>query len=373
MKVLYTSVYRDGTGYANAAISNILALEAAGVDVVCRPITLTGVKDKVSPVAHLENKDTQGIDVCIQHILPSLFEYRAGVKNIGFFEWETNHFRKSNWAKYCNLMDEIWVPCKHNQQAAWDSGVTVPVRIVPHACDPKKFEQVLARLDIPEIKDKFVFYTIAEMTKRKNFATLIRGYYSAFTSRDNVILLIKTNVPGKDESESLGHIKSMCEEIKKQMHLYKNHEMYPKIAIITRRLTEEELNRLHITADCFVLPSRGEAWCIPAHDAMGFGNPVLVSNHGGFIDLVGDSASKDLLIKGQMTNCFGMSEMFSDLYTGDEEWFEPNIPDLISKMKHVKHTYGTRLNHDAYGSVCQQALSFNYENVGEISKEALNA
>jgi len=33
MKVLYIGHYRDGTGWGNAAVNNILAMDAAGIDV----------------------------------------------------------------------------------------------------------------------------------------------------------------------------------------------------------------------------------------------------------------------------------------------------------------------------------------------------
>ena len=39
MKVLYISNYMDGTGWGNAAINNILALDSVGVEVVPRAIT----------------------------------------------------------------------------------------------------------------------------------------------------------------------------------------------------------------------------------------------------------------------------------------------------------------------------------------------
>ena len=39
MKVLYIGHYKDGTGWGNAALNNILALNSAGVDVVPRAIT----------------------------------------------------------------------------------------------------------------------------------------------------------------------------------------------------------------------------------------------------------------------------------------------------------------------------------------------
>ena len=40
MKVLYIGNYRDGTGWANACINNILALDSVGVDVVPRAIPI---------------------------------------------------------------------------------------------------------------------------------------------------------------------------------------------------------------------------------------------------------------------------------------------------------------------------------------------
>ena len=40
MKVLYIGCYRDGTGWAQAAIDYILAMDSAGIDVVPRAIKL---------------------------------------------------------------------------------------------------------------------------------------------------------------------------------------------------------------------------------------------------------------------------------------------------------------------------------------------
>ena len=57
MKVLYIGHYKDGTGWGNAALNNILALNSAGVDVVPRAITYEE-KDKVKneTIEKLEQK-----------------------------------------------------------------------------------------------------------------------------------------------------------------------------------------------------------------------------------------------------------------------------------------------------------------------------
>ena len=69
MKVLYIGHYKENGGWAQAATDQILALDRAGVDVVCRNVTLTQNKQNVHPkLIELENKSSQGCDVCIQHI-----------------------------------------------------------------------------------------------------------------------------------------------------------------------------------------------------------------------------------------------------------------------------------------------------------------
>ena len=70
MKVLYLGHYKEGTGWANAAINNILALNKQDVDLVTRNVRLTKETNVPEEILELEKKDLQNIDVCIQHVLP---------------------------------------------------------------------------------------------------------------------------------------------------------------------------------------------------------------------------------------------------------------------------------------------------------------
>lgn len=57
MKVLYIGHYREFGGWSQAATDNILALDAVGVDVVCRNVTLTEDKKDIHPrLLELEKK-----------------------------------------------------------------------------------------------------------------------------------------------------------------------------------------------------------------------------------------------------------------------------------------------------------------------------
>jgi hypothetical protein len=107
MRVLYVGCYRDGTGWAKAAEDYVLALDAAGVDVVPRPLKLNDVDHRPHPrVAELERKSAAGCDVCVQHTLPHLYDFNGRfAKNVAMYATETSHFRSSAWADRINLMD----------------------------------------------------------------------------------------------------------------------------------------------------------------------------------------------------------------------------------------------------------------------------
>jgi glycosyltransferase involved in cell wall biosynthesis len=130
------------------------------------------------------------------------------------------------------------------------------------------------------------------MTRRKNLVAILRAFYSAFSVRDDVALVIKTNVPGKTPDEANDILRQTIEDIKKSLHIYVRHPYYPPVVCITDFLSEQKLDQLHSACDVFVLASHGEAWGIPSHDAMGFGKPVILSNWGSFPELTYAQANK---------------------------------------------------------------------------------
>ncbi len=391
MKVAYLSVYRDGTGYSNAAINNILALATTKHDVVCRPITLSSAKIGPTPesLRKFEEKDLQGVQVVIQHCLPSTFEWKSGVVNIGAFAWETTNFSCSSWTRQCNMMDRIWVFCRQSKQAAIDSGVTVPIDIVPHACDLDRFRNPEAQ-PLSQIgdNDECVFYTIGELIGRKNFAGLIRAYFSTFTRKDKVSLVMKTSAPGSSPEQTSSAVRKMISDIQKGMHVYPNKESYPKIVVISDRLSDIMLDRLHVSCNVFVTPSRGESWGYPANDALGFGNPVIASNWGSFPDMMYEQSEEYFdpdtqefkhpgqincgwLIPGQQTFCFGMTDTFSDLYTGKEKWFDPDLTKLSGIMREAYNWTHGDTNSKKLSAV-MRSEKFSHKNVGRIMEEVLD-
>jgi len=388
MKIAYLSVYRDGTGYASAAIDNITVMEKVGYDVVCRPIRMTKSPPKDECIVkHLEKKNLKNIDVVIQHCTPCTFVPLKDIRNIGVFDWETDTVCRQ-WADSLNQMTEIWVPSIQNKAACSKGGVTIPIKIFPHSCDIEKYKNKPVTPDMEILKDKCVFYFIGENTRRKNIAGLIRGYYAAFTNQENVLLIIKTTLPGLGSEKGMRMMEKLVVDMKKATHIHLDEKKYPKIMIIVERLSNEQLAQLHASCNVFVSVSHGEGGNIPAMDAMGYGNPVILSNWGFHPELCYCQADRywepkketfihpgvidcGWLVDGQLTYCLGQLNGFDYMYTGTEKWFDICLPDFtkILGQAYLEWKDGTLNNR---GNAAKKRIKdFSHENIGVILKGLL--
>lgn len=371
MKVLYIGVYRDGTGWGQAALDTILALDTAGVDIVVRPVKLNDYKAKIPDrVEELEAKTSIGSDVVIQHILPHMMDYSGRfAKNIGYYCSETSNFRMSNWPERLNMMDEGWVANHQMLYAARNSHVTIPLNIAHYATNIEKFHRSYEPLDfVSKLQDRFIFYTIGELTRRKNLPGLLKAFYSEFDTSEPISLVIKAHKPGMSSDETKKHVIGMCNEIKNGLKLYPRLGDYNDPLIITDRLTDEALSRLHTSCDCFVQPSFGEAWSIPAFEAMAFGKTPIVTNWGGFTEYMTENTG--WLLRYQDEVVFGINDSFNDLFTGHESWAAVPIPSIKRAMREAYENKELREQKALAGR--EQAYNFSYEKVGNKLRQLLS-
>jgi len=361
MKVLYIGVYRDGTGYGQAAEDYILSLDSVGVDVVCRPLKLNDVDYAPNPiVSKLESKSSKNCDVVIQHMLPIHMQYNGDFNyNIGLFAYETSNFKMSGWKNYLNLMDANVVINKQMINSCLNSGVNTPLHVVPHARDFSRYVEKYEKLETitSQVSDSdFIFYTIGEMTKRKNFSALLKAYFTEFSESESVCLLIKTNKSSYEFYDYCGKIlDGLC---------IKNP---PRVIAVTERMSNEDINRLHYTCDAFVQPSYGEAWSIPAFDAMGFGKTPIVTNCTGYVEYIDESVG--WLVNGFEEPVFAADKQTDDIYTSGENWFSVDILDLKRKMRQCYKEEGIRRSKAE--NALDRAYEFSHEKVGSIFLEVL--
>jgi len=365
MKVLYLGHHREKTGWSNAAINNILALDSVGVDVVSRNVSLTGLMGEVPDrILELENKDTQGVTHCIQHVLPHHLTATAILqKNVAYFVSESIDLQKNIWHEQLRTMDEIWV-CNTTQVDNM-SKFSDKVKLLPHAFDFNSYK----KSDISK-NNRFTFYNISDINQRKNIESIVRCYYHTFGISDHVQLLLKVKKRGVEPYQLQQGVENICTEIKKQMRKYKNEDNYPLISIVASEYTNKDIENLHRSSHCYVGISRGEGWSIPAYEAMIYGNTPICSNEGGPKDFIDkDNKNTGTLINGVYDICNQQDGAFEHIFTGRDLWFHASEQETCKAMKYY---YNNRNSQQCEADGRKQAEKFDYSIVGKQIKELLN-
>ena len=358
MKILYIGNYRDGTGWGNACVNNILALDKAGVDVVPRAITFE-LRQQEYPnrIKELEKDSTKGCDVCIQHTLPHLYSYDGRYKNIGFVAVESSNFKSSGWQHKMNLMDEIWVPSQASKKACEESGVHTPVKVAPHSLDLSEYKPNRGN-KIQNLLNTFNFAFVGEFVERKNLKALIQAFHMTFDRHEPVNLLIKTS------KITLPEIQAHIENIKAGLKIRKK---YKEEIIITGRL--EKIDYISVLAQChsFVMPSRGEGFCIPALEAMALGIPVIHTEETGMDDFcVGTPVSS------YSQPCLGAMSTLDNLDTARSDWREIDIRKLCTAMRKEFQKWNSEEAEKDSKKAKSWASQYGHEPIGKQLKELLD-
>lgn len=356
MKVLYIGHYRDGTGWGDAAKNNILALHKADVDVIPRAISYNkGDLELDETIKELEKKSADSCDICIQHTLPINYVYDSNFKNIGYLATESSDFLDSRWHKNINMMDEIWVPSEYVKQSCLKSGVTTPIKIAPHCLDTETYKNNSAEVRVQQLVDSFNFCFVGEFSERKNLKALLRAFHAEFHPRENVNLYIKTS--GLEANK----LEEYCSTVKRGLKL---RSKYKNDLIISGRLDKKQYISILSQCHSFVMPSRGEGFCIPALEAMCLGIPSIYTSGIAVEEFaIGES------VKSQSQPCFGGMESLQNLYTAKSRWREIDIEDLQIKMRSA---YLSELKEETREKCRTKAEEYSHENIGKLFKELLN-
>ena len=246
---------------------------------------------------------------------PDLFERNTGKYKIGYALTEVNGIPRE-WVDSANLMDEIWVASSFNQIGFIESGVQRPVLVMPDGIDPQIFHP---RAPAFPLKDVFVFLSLFEWSERKAPEILLRAFNRAFRHNEEVILFCKIlappwasfDIPSAVEGLGLSRAGGRI------------------IIDLGTYLPAHELGSLYRSADCFVLPTRGEGWGLPIYEAMACGLPVIVTDWSAPAEHISDEIAYPLRIKGVVPALGGRYP-----YSG-YQWADPDEGHLRDLMRHV--------------------------------------
>jgi len=372
LRVLFIGPYRQPDGWGNAAKEYIKALsKVEGIELSIRPIYMgSSYSDLEEELLEYEFNDHREYDVVIQNVLPHLSDYNGSFKkNILLFYTESNNIDFTSWPSRANLMDEIWVPSTQEKNNLQNSGVTSEIKTIPIPINVDKFNGEIGKLSIPTINEQtFTFYTSAEFVQRKNLSALVAAFHSEFDREEDVALLIKTGKSGMNNAQVTQHVGDKFTGVKSRLRIYPSTKYYKNEIIVSEHLSEANLLALYNSCDCFVMPSHGESWCIPAIESMGLGNPCIVTSQTGMTEFVNEN--NGWVVDSQETIAMVKDAPLPDLYTARETWRQISTPKLKEAMREAFE------NKDSFKNKSEQAKEkvkeYSYEKVSEIMKESLN-
>lgn len=332
MKVLYVGYIREGSGWSRAAENNVRALISAGVDVVYRDVRITNEPKELSPeISECENKDLNGIDFCIQHVLPKDLVKTDKYPNIAYLEYENHDLDNTSWGECLKMMDAVWVPNEKLIKIVNGYIKKNKAVLIPHAADITKYYESYNNLVIPELNHTYRFYSICDINSRKNIESTVRAFHAAFDRDEPVSLILKVRGYRKSEEEVRKSIISLCNRIKKNLRLYVDVNSYKDEFIISGDISDTEIMSLHQYGNCFINTSHGEAWSIPTFDAMAMGKQVISSPSGASQYLKYYKGGE--ILETVDILCSSPDSPLLDIYTGRDYWDGINEKQLVDKMR----------------------------------------
>jgi glycosyltransferase involved in cell wall biosynthesis len=212
-------------------------------------------------------KDHQGVGrvALLLDMLWAPYSHYAGARKmpkdsevkLAFSVFESSQI-PPEWVEILNRdFDALVVPDPFCEEIHRNSGVTLPIFLVPL---PLKLEHFRRKPAKKRGKGPFVFGNLNRLMERKDQATLVRAFRSAFGEDEGVKLLLFC----RSEEEYYGR---EVRELVKGMG---------NVLLQVERLADKE--SFFDAIDAYVSISKGEGYSITPREAMSLGIPCVISN-----------------------------------------------------------------------------------------------
>lgn len=219
------------------------------------------------------------------------------------------------WVRRANLMDEVWTPSTFNAESFRRSGVKRPIHVMPLGVNPAYFNPRIVGYPLPEV---YTFLSAFEWGERKAPELLLTAFNDEFRADEDVVLLCK--IYNQDVSVNIPRLVA-------RLGLKEGGGRV--IFSINEVVPSYQLGALYRSADCFVLPSRGEGWGLPLLEAMACGLPVIATGWGAQADFLDEEVAYPLEVERLVP-----AKAKCPYYEGFS-WAEPSYEHLRKLMRHV--------------------------------------
>ncbi|WP_018759811.1 glycosyltransferase family 4 protein [Paenibacillus terrigena] len=328
----------EPTGYAKANRHIISEWIEHGVQIRYTPVHHEAVRvpldsQQESLLNSLIHTPLPGRHLSFFHYPASYFTRRDHSYYIGMTMFESSRILYT-WAKRCNMMNELWVPSEFNRVSFIKSGVLPhKIRVMPYGVDTSMFAPGKAPLTIPRQRN-YTFLSVCSFDERKCVDTLISAFLAEFAASEDICLVIKTRASTEDEiTVQQDYINQIASKngIKDISHVI--------LLSSIRSWTEEELAALYNSANCYVLPTRGEGWNLTVMEAMATGLPVITTNWSAHLDYLNDT-------NGYLINVQGFVHLNP---------INPRLLWAIPSKNHLKHLLRYVYTHPSEAAMKAQA------------------
>ena len=249
---------------------------------------------------------------------------------VGRSMYETDRI-PADWVTCCNGMDEVWVPSQFNVETFANSGVlrdklvVIPGAVDENLFDPAKHTPLL----LPNAA-KFNFVSVFEWSGRKAWDVLLAAYLREFSAADDVCLHLRTYLFGHPDVDPRDTLEPLIRDFAASLGL--GNKALPRIQLLTEQIPTRDLPRLYLAADCVVVPSRGEGWGRPMHEAMAMGRPVIATGWSANTEFM--NGDNSYLLDYELVEVAGV-EPYLKHYLG-HRWAQPSEKHLRELMRRVK-------------------------------------
>jgi glycosyltransferase involved in cell wall biosynthesis len=296
MLVRYYGTVGAPSGYGKAANETCMALLEAGIDLEIQTYGDGAVQmlpQKYLPLARFVRNDDapprENPDVVVVHTLPGDCGKVLEISRVQTLYPRARCFAYTTWEGQSPLpralgnalikFHGIWVPSRSTRERVLENGdwyaADDAVTVVPHA-----FDETASIDPAPPPPGTYRFYYIGAWTARKNVEGVIRAYLRAFSRSDDVELVIHAS-----RASPLAALLTMVSATGEDpQHL-------ARVTFTTERVVDQGIEAIHRGCHCFVTATRGEAWNLPAFEAMLARRHIIAPHSMGSDDFLVDTSA----------------------------------------------------------------------------------
>jgi glycosyltransferase involved in cell wall biosynthesis len=194
-------------------------------------------------------------------------------KHCGFPIFELNRFTPAE-LHHLRAQDLVFTPSRWGAVVLAENGIP-PDRIAraPFGVDTAVFHPRVAPARRPGRPEDTVFLNVGKWEIRKGHVELAHAFSRAFTSEDNVWLVLLCHNPFLPANEAWAWERRFLDT-----------PLGNRVVILPRLNTQADVAAVLAGADCGVFPSRAEGWNLPLAEMLAMGKPVIATNYSAHIE-----------------------------------------------------------------------------------------